>query len=189
MKRCSEYRSIGFKSLSGGWLKAILFYILYTVLFGAMSSTFILVLLFGGPITVGLNLFFLRAVRKENHSYGDLFEPIGKGDWGRTALMFILKSIFTVLWSLFFILPGIVKTYSYAMSEFIMIDNRQCSATEAITLSRKLMKGKKWKLFCLDLSFIGWALLSILTLGFLMLFVAPYHTAARAAFYNDIKNK
>ena len=73
------------------------------------------------------------------------------------------------------------------MTYYIILDNPNLSANEAIAESRKLMYGKKWKLFCLDFSFIGWFLLTILTFGLLSLYVQPYHEAARARFYEDIK--
>ena len=87
-----------------------------------------------------------------------------------------------------FFIPGLVKSYSYAMTFYIQKENPEMSGTEAITKSREIMHGNKWRLFCLDFSFVGWYLLSALTCGVLMIWVLPYHMAAHAAFYEEIKN-
>jgi uncharacterized membrane protein len=86
-----------------------------------------------------------------------------------------------------FIIPGIVKSYSSAMSYYIMCDNPEMGANEAITRSREMMNGHKWQLFCLHFSFIGWILLSMLTCGLLLFMVTPYMNAATAEFYEKLK--
>ena len=97
--------------------------------------------------------------------------------------------VFIFLWSLLLVIPGLIKSYSYAMSNFILADNPTMSANDAITASRKMMDGNKWRLFCLDFSFIGWYLLCGLTFGLLTFFVEPYHQAARAEFYESIRGE
>ena len=99
----------------------------------------------------------------------------------------LLVQIYIMLWTLLFYIPGIVKSYSYAMTPYILLDKPELSATDAITESRKMMNGHKMELFILDLSFIGWILLSLLTCGILFLYVAPYMQAARAEFYRTLK--
>ena len=99
-----------------------------------------------GPFYVGTMLYYLRAIRKEELGYGALFEPITKNDIIRTIILYILKILFIFLWTLLFFIPGIVKSYSYAMAEFIAIDNPNMSAEDCITQSRKMMKGYKFKL-------------------------------------------
>ena len=101
-------------------------------------------------------------------------------------LQALLCSIYLVLWTLLFIIPGIVKSLSYAMTPFILLENPYMSAKEAITASRKLMDGHKGELFILGLSFIGWEFLCVLTCGIGYLFLNPYMNAAHAAFYRNL---
>lgn len=99
----------------------------------------------------------------------------------------LLKTLFLYLW-LLTIVGSIIKVYSYSMSEYIKIEYSHLSASDCITESRKMMKGNKFKLFCLHLSFIGWFLLSIITLGALYPFVFAYMNMSEVVFYNSIKN-
>ena len=119
--------------------------------------------------------------------------PVGlafkKGNyWGIVKSMF-LRGLFTFLWSLLLIIPGIIKSYAYRMVPYIMADNPQMEATDAITLSRKMMDGEKWKAFVLDLSFIGWYLLGMLACGIGMLFVNPYYFSTAAQLYLVVRDK
>ena len=98
----------------------------------------------------------------------------------------ILCQIFTFLWSLLFVIPGIIAAFSYAMVPYVLADNPWMTATEAIVESKILMRGNKWRLFCLNLSFIGWYFLGGFTFGIALIWVIPYHQAAIAAFYRDI---
>ena len=95
-------------------------------------------------------------------------------------------SIFTFLWSLLLVIPGIIKSYSYSMAGFIMSENPEMSAKEAMEVSMRMMKGNKWRLFCLQLSFIGWGILCVFTVGIGYLWLNPYMNAATAAFYDEI---
>lgn len=100
--------------------------------------------------------------------------------------MSFLTGLYTFLWSLLFIIPGIIAVYKYAMAPFILAEHPEMKPSQAITASKQMMDGRKWELFCLELSFIGWCLLSVLTLGIGMLWVAPYMNVAVAVFYRDI---
>ena len=90
------------------------------------------------------------------------------------------------LWTLLFIIPGIIKAYSYAMVPYILAENPNLSTKEALDLSKKMMYGNKGRLFCLQISFIGWMILCALTLGIGYIFLAPYQKASEAYFYKDI---
>lgn len=107
-------------------------------------------------------------------------------------LTYILQSIFLVLWTWLFIIPGLIKVYSYSMTPYIMRDmldhSHEPTATEAITASRQLMKGHKMDLFILDLSFIGWWLLGIISCGIGLLWVVPYYRQTKANFYRNLAN-
>lgn len=103
--------------------------------------------------------------------------------WVTILLMYVYKS----LWALLFIIPGIIKGYAYAMTPFILNDNPDLRANEAIELSMAMMNGHKWDLFCLKLSFIGWVLLCIFTFGIGYLWLIPYRYTSYAVFYEDVK--
>ena len=143
----------------------------------------ILRLLIGGAVSFGYATFNLNLVDDREASFGDLFSKmhIGKG-----FLMNLLMGLYILLWTLLFIIPGIIKSFSYAMTPYILAENPMLTVNEAITKSRKLMNGNKWRLFCLSLSFIGWDLLAALTFGIADLWINPYKECARAAFYRQI---
>ena len=109
-------------------------------------------------------------------------------DFGGNFLLFFMSGLFVALWSLLFIIPGIVASYSYAMSYYIKNDHPEYKWNECIKESKKMMKGYKWKLFCLDLSFIGWRIVAFfIPFGIGTLFLNPYTHAAYAAFYEELK--
>lgn len=99
----------------------------------------------------------------------------------------LLVEIYTSLWTLLFIVPGIIKHYSYAMTSFILADDPDIRYNDAIEMSMAMMDGKKKELFLIDLSMIGWFLLSCLTLGIGFLFLYPYNITAHAHFYESLK--
>ena len=88
-----------------------------------------------------------------------------------------------------FVIPGIIAVYKYSMAPYILMDHPEMTGGEAITASKNLMKGKKWKLFCVEFSFIGWCLLGALTFGIAYIWIGPYMQATMAAFYEDIKDE
>ena len=95
-------------------------------------------------------------------------------------------TIFVVLWSLLLVIPGIIASYSYAMAPYILYENPGMRPMAAIKASKELMRGNKWRLFCLQFSFIGWALLCALTAGIGNLWLHPYQETAQASFYRQI---
>ena len=138
------------------------------------------------PLQVGCYHFFRNNVATTGATLNDLKE--GFGDYGRVFITLFLRDLFLVLWSLLFFIPGIVKSYSYRLVPYLLKDHPELSPTEVITRSRQMMNGHKWQAFVLDLSFIGWYLLGILTLGAVTIFWAnPYHDNAAAAFYLDLE--
>ena len=104
-------------------------------------------------------------------------------------LQSFLRNLYIVLWSLLFVIPGIVKSFSYAMTPFIMADHPEMTAKEAIAASKEMMDGHKGDLFILGLTFFGWHLLAGLSLGIGYLWLNPYMNAAYAAFYRDLCNQ
>ena len=109
------------------------------------------------------------------------------GNWGHNVAGMLLMTIYIVGWTLLLIVPGIIKSLSYALTPFILVDNPELSADGAIVLSMKMMDGHKLDFFILCLSFIGWGLLCILTLGIGFFWLIPYQYTAVAAFYEDVK--
>ena len=188
------------RSLEGNWTKAaVASLIAFLILDIVGSSPSFLVdpvpgMVWQGVITImllplawGYRVFFLRMAREENTDYERLFD--GFSQYVRITLAELLKGIYVLLWMMLFIIPGIVKDYSYAMTEFILKDNPEMSGEEAICQSMKMMHGHKMQLFLLDLSMIGWAILSVLTLGIGFLFLVPYNYSAKAHFYEDLKEQ
>ena len=126
-------------------------------------------------------IVYLKLTKKEEISVGDVFS--GFSQTGRALWLNILISIFTFLWSCLLIIPGIIKQYSYSMAFYILADNPELTAREALSKSKEIMNGHKMDLFVLRLSFIGWYLLTVLTLGI----ASIYTSATTANFYNSIK--
>ena len=138
----------------------------------------------GSIISVGYARFNLDMVDRGEPGFETLFGYFSY--WKTTAIARLLQSVYILLWSLLFIIPGIIATYSYAMTEFILAENPDLTASEAIARSKEMMSGNRWRLFCLHFSFIGWDILSSLTLGIGNLWLRPYKQAANAAFYREI---
>lgn len=202
MKRAKDFRNAAWKDMKGSWGTLALIYFLYTIILGALGAVnglnalrivflsvlsiaaSVAVLLLSGPFNLGIHISALDVSRKQPVSVGSLFE--GFKSFGDSLTLYILNAIFIFLWSLLLVIPGIIKMYSYSMGYFILADRPDLSGNQARKRSMYLMKGHKWQLFCLDFSFIGWYLLSLLTLGILAFWVYPYHMTARAEFYNEL---
>ena len=95
----------------------------------------------------------------------------------------------TVLWTCLFIIPGVLKSFEYAIIPYILADDAEISSKDAFKKAKQMMNGNKWRLFKLEFSFIGWTLLCVLTLGIGTFFLIPYVNAAAAEFYVELKNK
>jgi uncharacterized membrane protein len=163
------------------------FYGLFMIL-GSITATISLAqFILGGTVQLGYTQYLLKQYHRQPLAFNDLFSQFDR--FGQGFLQAFLRNLYIFLWSLLFVIPGIVKSYSYAMTPFIMAENPEMSAQEAITASRELMDGHKGELFTLELTFLGWAILSVLTLGIGALFLTPYEHAARAAFYKDLTSQ
>ena len=137
------------------------------------------------PLKVGCYRFFSKNVEDPGVTLDVLKE--GFGSYGHTLGTLLLTDLFLVLWTLLLVVPGIIKAYSYRLVPYIIKDNPELSAMEVIKRSKELMDGNKWRAFTLDLSFIGWFLLGVLTLGLVNVFwTNPYHESAKAVFYRDL---
>ncbi len=138
-------------------------------------------------INLGAANAYLKIWRGEHTDVGDMFS-IGFENYGRYLGGMFLVRLYTILWTLLFIIPGIIKSYAYALTPYILREMPDLSTSEAIKLSSRMMDGHKMELFVLQLSFIGWALLGVLTLGILnIVYVAPYMNTSVAGFYDEVK--
>lgn len=142
-------------------------------------------LIVGSVVGVGYAKFNLDLVdRREELQIGTLFAYFKR--WGTAVGANLLQALYVILWMLLFIIPGIIAAYSYAMTNYILAEHPELSAGEAIEESKEMMRGNRFRLFCLQLSFIGWDLLCILSLGIGYLWLTPYKQAATAAFYREV---
>lgn len=139
------------------------------------------------PLSWGLTVSLLRNHREESVDIENLFDGFRGGRYTRVFCALFLVNLFTFLWTLLLIIPGIMKAFSYALTPYIIMDEPKLTARQAITRSCEIMQGRRWKLFCLSLSFIGWGILSLLTFGIGFLWLAPYMNASFAAFYEDAR--
>lgn len=190
LKLNSKLRAISRTTLSGNWMMAALATLVYLLIAGGVSSIpvagSVLAIIITYPLAYGFAILFLDLFREGKPiDIGKLFD--GFKDFGRVWGTLILVAIYTILWTCLLIIPGIVKSYSYALTPFILKDEPELKYNAAIEKSMRMMDGYKMKLFLLDLSFIGWMILSVLTLGIGLLFLQPYMNTARAAFYEDLK--
>ncbi len=183
------------QALFGKWgmmIIALLVYYLFLSFVGVSATKEVhwlyplLTLLLIYPLMYGIYALALDVFRRNDVGVEGLFQ--GFKNYVHVMLTMFLRDIYIFLWTLLLIVPGIVKTYSYAMTPFIMKDYPEYCYDKAIDESMRMMQGYKMKLFLLDLSFIGWILLSILTLGIGFLFLTPYMYVSHAAFYEDIKD-
>lgn len=214
MKRAADFRSIARERLSGHWIYVVLI-TAAAYLFGAnicvlsdwvtwsfqigekfpgiklisLPALILFCLLFaryalGSVLSLGIAQFYLALLDKKNLAVEYLFSR--SSIWKKALFLRFRIDLSIFLWSLLLLIPGIIKEYSYSMAGFLMAENPNLFAKEAMQMSAQLMKGNKWRLFCLRMSFLGWAILSILTLGIGFFWLRPYMNAATTAFYDEV---
>ena len=154
---------------------------------GSSALYYLLLFFVFMPLTVGfVNAFLKLLVQGDNEVPQNMYQIAKKNYWHKVWTMF-LANVFVFLWSLLLIIPGIIKMFSYSMTAFIVEEHPELSANEAIDRSRAMMKGHKFDLFWLALSFIGWMILCIFTFGIGYLWLMPYMQTSIAGFYEDVK--
>lgn len=158
----------------------------FVLILGSITATLSLAqFILGGVVRQGYCKFLLKQHdRREQPQINDLFSEFDR--FGDGFCLNLLQDLYIFLWSLLFVIPGIVASYRYAMAPFIMAENPGMTASEAIRVSKIMMDGHKGELFWLHLTFFGWMLLSALTLGIGNLFLNPYLNAAHASFYRYV---
>jgi len=147
----------------------------------------IITILVSPSLTMGFVLITLMAVNNQDIALADFFN--GFNYFVKAFLLCLLTGLFTFLWSLLFIVPGIVKGYAYRMAPYILAENPEMSPLDCITASKNMTNGYKGDLFVLDLSFIGWMLLTAVTFGIAGIYVYPYYMVTYGNFYVDLKSK
>lgn len=231
MRSASEFRQMARETLRGNWKLAMGTGLAASLIGAEIADTApngitelqkviqarpgLMVVIIGGAGQMGYARFHLNLAEKKEASFSDLFSQFSRITDG-VAMVFV-RGFYIFCWTCLFFVPGFIKTYSYAMTPYVLMEHPEYSANEAITESRRLMDGKKWNLFCLTFSFIGWRLIcsiqyiipavllytqgrlsgvTVLFLAALMgplnigyLFLRPYEEAAFAAFYRDVRDE
>jgi uncharacterized membrane protein len=175
--------------LKGRWGIAVCASLLYLLIAFFISSFeevgLIASLILSGPLALGATIFWLRFTRKQDDKLENIF--LGFNNFGTSFIAYIIVLVFTLLWALLLIIPGIIAALSYSLTFYIIADDKSINAQDAVKKSKKMMYGYKWKLFCLYCRFIGWLLLCILTLGIGLLWLIPYVNVSTTRFYEDVK--
>ncbi len=212
MKSNQDYKNSALAALKGNWAAAVVTIIVLfaimtvlvapgtvsnmgrangfqwgTMLYVMEGASFLITVFVLYPLSVGVsNSFRLLYAENDTDLIRNLFR-CGFRNWLHIVWGMFLMVLYVFLWSLLFVIPGIVKAYSYAMTPYIIVENPELSANQAIDRSREMMRGRKFDLFYLHLSFIGWGILCLLTFGIGFLWLIPYMDTAQAAFYADVK--
>ena len=208
MRKIREYKRIARSHLKGNWaptlIASLVGYFLILVIFAAselplfvplppvwalvVSVVLPLAMTFVGyPLAVGIsNAFRLFYERGDDRVTENMFKTGFSRYWHNVGGIFLMR-LKLLLWMLLLLIPAIIMSCAYAMTSYILVDHPEIGVWEASRRSQEMMRGHKWRYFCLEMSFIGWGLLCILTLGIGFVWLIPYTEVAQAAFYNDLK--
>lgn len=194
------------ESLKGKWGESIKIYLIYLLisfvvglvegfilgLLNVSEQTSALLtdatsLILSALFMLGMASFYLKIARNEEVTYKELFSKTNM--FVATLLVMLLVYVFTFLWSLLFIIPGIIAAISYSQVYYIMLDNPELKTSEVVKMSKEMMKGHKMDYFLLTLSFLGWGILCLLTFGIGFLWLIPYMNVTTVNFYDSIRSK
>jgi len=177
------------ESLKNRWGLAVGGNVIYLILIALIQMVprigWIAYLILGGPLLLGWSVFFLSFSRNQDAQIAQLFDGFNRFVNGLVA--YLLMTLFIILWTLLFIIPGIVAYLSYAQTFFILAENPQLEGRDALRRSKTLMKGNRLKLFFLFWRFFGWFLLGVLSLGIGFLWIMPYLATTLGRFYDDLQ--
>ena len=194
--RPTVLRNQAYEALRGKWTPAVVTSLVFCILLGVavslsrVNALLYLIAYLGGASIVAIGMLyacwdlFTKGTLPEA---GALFAPFKQ--YARTVGAVLLVFVYTLLWTLLLVIPGIIKASSYSMTFYILRENPEMTAGDAITASQKMMDGHKMDLFLLSLSFIGWAILASITFGIGYLWLIPYIYTAYAAFYETLKKE
>ncbi len=196
MKSSAAYRDAAWNSLSGNWGSAVVFTLVYFVIAciagvidGALAlGSSVLTALLTAPVTYSYNIMFLDNQRSgKAFDVQALFE--GYNDYLRITGTYLLLCVYIFLWTLLLVVPGIIKSMSYSQTLYVLRDEPSLTYNGAIERSMAMMEGHKMDYFLLILSFIGWYILGIISLGIGFLWINPYVSKTKALFYEDLKSE
>ena len=215
MKRNQEYKNSALAALKGSWPQAVVATFIVLALselvsalpggiemlaasrnlsvpvMVALTMLFSAVLMF--LVVMPLMVYFANAFKRLSYQSDrnilSNLSPSGLADYFRNAAGMFLMSLVTYLLSLLLVVPGIIASLALFLTPYLLQDNPDLSVADTLRLSRKMMKGHKMQLFLLQLSFIGWILLNVLTLGLASLWITPYMMTTFAAFYHDVREQ
>ncbi|ROR23626.1 putative membrane protein [Mobilisporobacter senegalensis] len=159
------------------FLPFIIGFIILVIIIAIVFATFV-----SGPIEAGKNYFFMHS-RENGAQFTTMFANFRKGRYMNTVTVMFFRGLYTFLWTLLLIIPGIIKSYEYCMIPYIMAENPDIDKNRAFELSKYMTDGDKFNIFVLQLSFIGWYLLGAIPCGIGILFVQPYFEATMAELY------
>lgn len=211
MKTNQDLKNAALEALRGNWAPAVVCTIIYLLLSigisllqpniddptaaltGAqkimMVANVLLLFLVMVPLGIGYyQAFKVLFTDGDNKLTANCFR-LSFGNYFKNIAAYLLMCLFIFLWTLLLIIPGIIKALAYSMTPFILQDFPELSVNQAINLSQKMMKGHKFDYFWLGLSFIGWILLGLLTLGIGYIWLIPYMYTSYAAFYEEVKKE
>lgn len=189
------------EALSGRWGFTILMFVLFSVLqsipgsfasdtndsFTAGDGVAFILMIIALPLSVGWTWITMSIARQEQTKVTDLFEPYKM--FLKVIGLTIVRTLLLVLWFMLLIVPGIIKSFSYMLTFYILRDEPSIGIMDAITRSRQMMDGHKMEAFLLILSFIGWFLLGVITIGIGFLWIIPYFSVTLAKFYDRIRGE
>ena len=201
MKTRNDYKNAALGSLKGRWAPVViatLVYLAIAALYGAcgrseQSSLMTVASLVNLFVFVPLQAGYNNAIREYCHGSGT--QPVSRmfnitiGNYKHILGGMLLMTLFVMLWSLLLIVPGVIMAIAYSMTPYILVDEPQLSVMDALRKSEQMMRGRKMEFFLLELSFIGWFLLSCITFGVGLLWLEPYMTGTIAAYYEDLKKE
>ena len=201
MKTRAELKADAKAALKGNWTGAVVAVLIFSAITSVVQTiagsgeeasiinvlALIVLMVISGPFNYGLSKYFLWLSQGKKVDYALVFD--GFKDCKRTLILTILISIKVFLWSLLFVIPGIIAGLRYSQAFNILVENDKISANEAIKRSIEMMKGHLWEYFVLGLSFFGWAFLAIFTFGLGFLWLAPYSMTTCAGYYLQLKKE
>jgi uncharacterized membrane protein len=165
-----------------------IFMLILSVFYDSLSLKIQIVsVLLSAPLCLGLNCFYLSFIRNDKKEISKIFE--GFQNYFRALLLYLLISVLLLLWTLLFIIPGIIKLISYSMAFYVLADNPKLNILDVLALSKKITDGHKMSIFMFSSSFMWWFLLSVLSFGIGLIWFIPYYNASFANLYEELKSK
>ena len=182
MKR-SECKELAKSIIKGKWIIAFASILIVTAISVAIATVTagIGIWLLSASLTIALFNVFIKGYKENKYEISDMVKGATDNITNKIVLS-LLKYVYLILWGFLFMIPAIIKTYSYALAELIARNEPELSGNDCITKSRKLMDGHKMELFIFDLSFMGWFILGSLTFGIALIWILPYYMQARIIF-------